>query len=1474
MANKKITGLDSLVTVAKEDLLIVIDDPSGTPVNKKVTSQGFFSNIESTATFANGTSASNTTTGSLIVTGGVGIGENLHVGENLEVGGNVSFSKDCTISGNLTFGDSTSDSISFSADVESNVIPGTDSTYNLGNTTHRWNDLYVDDITATQTLAVSGNTTAPGLSANTTHTLLSGTTEIDLTTTTVDINANVAIHSNFTSNSTQIDIDGTTLNCTANVTMPSFTANTIKVAVTAATANVTGTTFNVSANTILPSFTANTTKVTITAATANVTGTTFNVSANTVLPSFTANTTKVDISSATTNVGGTTFAVASNTTLAGTNTVISSNLTVSAGFTLGGTSTAFSPNATFSANVTTTGANVYINGTDLKVTSNTTLPSITANTTKVEVSGTTLNVSANVTMPSLTANTIKVDITGTTLNSTANISFPSFTANTTKVEITGTSLNVSANVTMPAFTANTIKVAVTAATANVTGTTFNVSANTILPSITANTTKVEISGSTLNCTANVVMPSLTSNTTHTLLSGTTEVDITTTTLDVNANLAVHTTLLANSTNVTLAGTSGTISSNATFSANVTTSGANVYINGTDLLIASNTNILNAGGTQLKLSYDGSNHTQFATDSSGDLTITPSGTNIVVAANTIGPAAGDLIVGVNASGAAVGNVKISGYYTLPNTAPSVGQFLKATGTSVLDWSSGTGVNLSDVVDDTTPQLGGNLDVNSKEITGTTIVLTGNTVVNEGGADYDLRIEGDSDTNLFVADGGDDSISIGSAAAGAKFAVTQNSTYANAGVLFDFDDIDETPWTIDAEQTTATILDWNADPLTTGKGINISADGLTTGSVLYIDSDSSSTSQRSIATIINNGALAVGATALTLQADAGRGLYIDSNLAAGGYSIEIDAENTTTNVAFIDATTLTTGTALEVIGTATTTGTLLDLNDTSTNTGTRNVAKISVNAVEATGATALTLQADAGRGLFVDSNLAAGGYSIEIDAENTTTNVVYFDTSTLTTGTAQYIFGNALTSGKLISANDNSSSATARVVADINQSHASALGATAFQVQSIGGTTGISLDKNFTDVGANTVKGMFIDFDQSAASGTAVINNIGLDLEVNGAGDGTVTTTGVDIDVVGTTGGTSKTIGLDVTAGSGDTNYAILASGGNTGFGVTDPDHVVEIFGTGGQLKVSYDASNYGTMNVSSAGDVTIEASGDDIVLDANVAINDRLSHNGDTDTFLAFAADSVNIQAGGIDMMTFSEGSSDYIYMRNANVGIGVTDPDAALEILDTGTQLKLSYDGSNYATFAISSGGDLTIDASGGDISLSDSLTSTGTTTLNGTVSCGNNFSVVNSTAASASVTVGASGTGHDVVFYGDTTGEYLHWDESADMLKVNGHAIMVGAGNPAIGDGDRVIIMKEGVAPSTQPADQAYMYAANDSGTAEMYVMDAGGTATKISPHNTEGEWEFYSVNKKTNKKVRINMEKMIRKLEEFTGESFIEDE
>jgi len=49
-----------------------------------------------------------------------------------------------------------------------------------------------------------------------------------------------------------------------------------------------------------------------------------------------------------------------------------------------------------------------------------------------------------------------------------------------------------------------------------------------------------------------------------------------------------------------------------------------------------------------------------------------------------------------------------------------------------------------------------------------------------------------------------------------------------------------------------------------------------------------------------------------------------------------------------------------------------------------------------------------------------------------------------------------------------------------------------------------------------------------------------------------------------------------------------------------------------------------------------------------------------------------------------------------NVGIGVTDPDTQLEVLGTGTQLKLSYDATNSTTLGIDSSGNSTLTPGGG----------------------------------------------------------------------------------------------------------------------------------------------------------------------------------
>jgi hypothetical protein len=78
---------------------------------------------------------------------------------------------------------------------------------------------------------------------------------------------------------------------------------------------------------------------------------------------------------------------------------------------------------------------------------------------------------------------------------------------------------------------------------------------------------------------------------------------------------------------------------------------------------------------------------------------------------------------------------------------------------------------------------------------------------------------------------------------------------------------------------------------------------------------------------------------------------------------------------------------------------------------------------------------------------------------------------------------------------------------------------------------------------------------------------------------------------------------------------------------------------------------------------------------------------------------------------------------------------------------------------------------------------------------------------------------------------------------------------------------------PGSDPATDSgvgYIYAKGS--TASIFVKDGGGAITQISPHNDDGEWVYYSENVRTGKKVKVNMEKMIRKLEEITGESFFE--
>ncbi len=56
------------------------------------------------------------------------------------------------------------------------------------------------------------------------------------------------------------------------------------------------------------------------------------------------------------------------------------------------------------------------------------------------------------------------------------------------------------------------------------------------------------------------------------------------------------------------------------------------------------------------------------------------------------------------------------------------------------------------------------------------------------------------------------------------------------------------------------------------------------------------------------------------------------------------------------------------------------------------------------------------------------------------------------------------------------------------------------------------------------------------------------------------------------------------------------------------------------------------------------------------------------------------------------------------------------------------------------------------------------------------------------------------------------------------------------------------------------------------LIALDAAGNATQLTTHDREtGEWIFYSKNITTGRVVRVDMERMVRAIEELTGENFM---
>ena len=97
----------------------------------------------------NTTNSTSNTTGSIISTGGIGISKSMVIGENLNVHGNIHANGNITSDGSITLGDAATDNIVLNADINSNIIPNTNGSFDIGNSTQYWSNGFFESVKLT-----------------------------------------------------------------------------------------------------------------------------------------------------------------------------------------------------------------------------------------------------------------------------------------------------------------------------------------------------------------------------------------------------------------------------------------------------------------------------------------------------------------------------------------------------------------------------------------------------------------------------------------------------------------------------------------------------------------------------------------------------------------------------------------------------------------------------------------------------------------------------------------------------------------------------------------------------------------------------------------------------------------------------------------------------------------------------------------------------------------------------------------------------------------------------------------------------------------------------------------------------------------------------------------------------------------------------------------------------------------------------
>jgi hypothetical protein len=133
------------------------------------------------------------------------------------------------------------------------------------------------------------------------------------------------------------------------------------------------------------------------------------------------------------------------------------------------------------------------------------------------------------------------------------------------------------------------------------------------------------------------------------------------------------------------------------------------------------------------------------------------------------------------------------------------------------------------------------------------------------------------------------------------------------------------------------------------------------------------------------------------------------------------------------------------------------------------------------------------------------------------------------------------------------------------------------------------------------------------------------------------------------------------------------------------------------------------------------------------------------------------------------------------------------------------------------------------------------------------------------------SGSSLYFTYQENDTVQQADWnDTTAAMVLSNENNLLLGGTAKRAGtEGTKTLHIFDGTAPTSTLAAGCSFY----STSGEMRVMDAAGNATLLSPHDENGRWIYDSVDTVTGKTLRIDMELMMKKINEHFGWDLVKE-